>query len=264
MIGVRPVRRRFLLPLVLLFPVPGFSQAVPQPPCGTAPVPSWPVLDAPAVSKLWSRADLGRDWKPPACTGWSAPGFTTLVTTVARFRYPSGPAGGTEGLLRHIGAISDLSGLRYWSTTHQKWETLITDAYALAGPQSGQRRGGFTPDELRTATPLYFEQIDNLTGKGVYRMRVAEASADRIVFEVENVATMRYLFLPVFPPAEMQSVYFLDRESENVWCFYGILRTGLHASSLVTANNESAINRAVAFYRSLVGIPADREPPAAR
>ena len=25
--------------------------------------------------------------------------------------------------------------MRYWSTTHRQWQTLITDAWALTGPQ---------------------------------------------------------------------------------------------------------------------------------
>jgi len=201
---------------------------------------------------------------PPACTGWAEAGFTTLVTTAARFRYSSG----VEGLLRHIAAISGLAGMRYWSTTHKQWQTLIPAAWALTDPQSQRRRGDFTPGEMKEGSALFFEQEDNLTGKGVFRMRILEASADRIVFNVENVSTMRYLFVPVFHPRDMQSVYFLDRGSDiagdDLWRFYSIVRTGLNASSLVTANESSAINRAVAFYRWLVGIPGDQEPPAAR
>jgi len=31
-------------------------------------------------------------------------------------------------------------------------------------------------------------------------MHIAEVSADRLVFDVENVSTMRYLFLTLFSP----------------------------------------------------------------
>jgi hypothetical protein len=62
----------------------------------------------------------------------------------------------------------------------------------------------------------------------------------------------------------LQSIYFLDRESENVWSYYSIMRTGKNANRLITGNESSAVNRAVAFYRSLVGIPTGQEPPAAR
>jgi hypothetical protein len=154
--------------------------------------------------------------------------------------------------------------MRYWSTTHKQWQTLIVDAYALTGLQPSQRREDFTPDEMKKGNVLYFQQVDNLSGKAIYRMLIAEASADRLVFDVENVSTMRYLFIPVFHPGEMQSIYFLDRESENVWRYYSIVRTGMNANQLVTGNESSAANRAVAFYRYLVGIPTDQEPPAAR
>jgi hypothetical protein len=37
-----------------------------------------------------------------------------------------------------------------------------------------------------------------------------------------------------------------------------------NANRLVTGNESSAINRAVAFYRHMVGIPTAQEPPVAR
>ena len=244
---------------MLLCQAHGYAQSGPQPPCGKEPVPPYPGLDDAAIVKLWSKSDFGRDWKPPACTGWTEVGFTTLVTTVARFRHTSG----AEGLLRHIGAISELVGMRYWSTTHKQWQTLIVDAYALSGMRPSQRRQDFTPDEMKEGKVLYFQQVDNLSGKAIYRMHVAEASADRLVVDVENVSAMRYLFITVFHPGEMQSIYFLDRESDNVWRYYSIVRTGKNANGLVAGNESSAVNRAVAFYRHLVGIPTGQEPPAA-
>jgi len=132
-------RVRFVLPAILPCQTThGFAQSGPQPPCGNEPVPPYPGLDDPAIVKLWSKSDFGRDWKPPKCAGWAAMGFTTLVTTVALFRH-------TEGLLRHIGAISKLAGTRYWSTTHKQWQTLIVEAYALTASQPGQRREDSRP-----------------------------------------------------------------------------------------------------------------------
>jgi hypothetical protein len=253
--------RRFWLlsPAILFFDPHIDAQSGPQPPCEQEAVPPYPNLNEPAIVKSWTRSEFGRDWSPPLCTGWSAAGFTTLVTTAARFRYTSD----AQGLLRHIGAVSELAGTRYWSTTHKQWETLILAAHAVTG-QSGRRREDFTPEEMKEGKALFFEQTDNLSGKAIYRMHIAEASAHRLVFDVENVTAMRYFLVPLFSPGEMQSVYFLDRESEDVWRFYSIVRTGRSANSLLAGNQSSAINRAVALYRSLVGIPTSQEPPAAR
>jgi len=235
-------------------------QVGPQPPCGKDSIPPYPGLDDSAIVKSWSKSDLGRDWRPPACTGWAVAGFTTLVATAARFRYTSE----AEALLRHLGAISELAGMRYWSTTHKRWQTLIVDAYALTDLQHSQRREDFKPDEMKEGAVLYFQQVDNLSGKAIYRMHIAEASADRLVFDVENVSTMRYHFIPILHPGEMQSIYFLDRESDSVWRYYSIVRTGRNANGLIAGNESSSVNRAVAFYRYQVGIPTDQEPPEAR
>jgi hypothetical protein len=251
---------RFAFSVMLLCQAHGYAQIGPQPPCGKRPVPPYPGLGDSPIVKFWSESDFGHDWRPPACTSWAEVGFSTLITTVARFRYTSG----AEGLLRRIGATSELAGMRYWSTTHKQWQTLIEDAHALTGSQPSQRRKDFTPDEMKKGRVLYFEQVDNLSGTAIYRMHIAEASAGRLVIDVENVSVVRYSFVTLFHPGEMQSIYFLDRESGNVWRYYSIARTGRNASRLAAGHESSSINRAVAFYRSLVGIPTDQEPPAAR
>jgi len=253
-------RVRFVLAAMLPWQSHGDAQVGPQPPCNMGAVPPYPALDDAATVKSWNKSELGDEWKPPACTGWTSLGFTTLVVTFARFRHTSG----VTGLLRHFGAISELTGIRYWSTTNQQWQTLVKDAHALTGLEPSQRRRDFTPDEMREGKVLYFEQVHNLAGNAVYRMYIATASRDRLVIHVENVSTMHYLFIPLFHPGELQSIYFLDRESENVWRYYGMVRTGTKANQMIAKNESSAINRAVAFYRYFVGIPTDREPPAAR
>jgi hypothetical protein len=236
------------------------AQSGPRPPCGMEPDPPYAELDNPPIVKFWDTSDLSRGWRPPACTGWAETGYSTLITTGARFRYTPG----AEGLLRHIGAISELAGMRYWSTTHKQWRTLIVSAHALTDPQPGHRRQDFVPDELRDGSVHFFEQVDNLSGTAIYQMHIAEASANRLVFEVENVSVMSRYYVTLFHPGEVQSIYYLERESDDVWRYYSLVRTGRNASWLATGHPSSSINRAVAFYRAFVGIPTDREPPAAR
>ena len=155
-------------------------------------------------------------------------------------------------------------GTRYWSTTHKQWQTLIVDAYASTGPPADQRRKDFSPDEIAEGKYLYFQQADNLSGKATYRMRILSASPDRLVFDSENITTMHYLLIPLFHPGDIQSIYFLERESQGIWRHYSIARTGKQASLLTSGHEASLVNRAVATFRYLAGIPADLEPPAAR
>jgi hypothetical protein len=135
---------------------------------------------------------------------------------------------------------------------------------ALTDLQSSEHREDFRLDEIKENGVLYFEQIDNRSGKALYRLHFGEVSADRIVFDIENVSTIRNLHITLFHPGDLQSVYFLDRESQTVWRYYSIVRTGTNANWLLSRNESSAVNRAVAFYRHIVGIPTDQEPPAAR
>jgi hypothetical protein len=234
------------------------ADPLPQPPCGRETFPSYPDLENSPAVRSWDRAESGRDWTPPPCTGWTDSGFTTLVVVVGRFRHASG----TEGLLRRIGAISGHTGIRYWSTTHKRWQTLITNSHALSDATGDRRREDFSPGEMAEGKRLYFEQEDNLSGKAIFRMRIRSASPDRLVYDTENTETIRYLLLPMFRPGGMQTITFLDREPQDVWRYYSITRTGRNANPLTAGNKASSVNRAVAFYRYLAGIPTDKEPPA--
>ena len=231
----------------------------PQLPCDGATVPPYPDMEHSPAIRVWDRAEWGRDWIPPACTGWTDPGFTTLVATAGRFAH----ATGVDGLLQRIGAISELAGIRYWSTTHKRWRTLIISARALSDAAGDRPREDFSPGEMTDGKSLYFRQEDNLSGKAVYRMRIRTVSPDRLVIDTENIGTVRYLLMPMFRPGGIQSITFLDRESLDVWRYYSIMRTGKAANPLTAGYEASSINRAVAYYRHLAGIPTDMEPPAA-
>jgi len=250
----------FSLAFFCCFQAVAVAEPGPQPPCGVESTPLYPDLEHSPAFKVWDRASMGRDWMPPACLGWSTPGFATLLTTVARFRY----SGGANELLGRIGRISGLISIRYWSTTRQHWTPLIVSASALAGPQGARHRQDFSMPELAQGSTLYFQQSDNTSGKATYQLRIVGVSADRLIFETENITAMRYLLVPIFPPHEFQAIYFLERESPEVWRYYSIARTGKDANGLANGHDASTINRAMAFFRYLAGIPTDQEPPAAR
>jgi hypothetical protein len=210
--------------------------------------------------KVWNASDLGADWKPPACTGWGASESPTIVAVAARFRFTAG----TDGLRHRIGAVSETKGILYWSATQKRWQKLILEAYASPGADSSQRRPDFSVDEIAAGRTLFFKQEDNLFGKAIYRMRIRSASTGRLVFDVENSTAIRYLLFPLFEPGQVQSIYYLEQEAAGLWRYYGIARTSGKAGGLIAGHEASAINRAVAFYRHLAGIPTDQEPPASR
>jgi len=143
------------------------------------PNPPYPDLEHSPSFKVWDRASLGHEWKAPGCIGWTASGFATLVTTVARFRHSTG----VEGLLSRVAAISRFTGIRYWSTTRQQWKPLIVNASALEGASASQRRQDFSTADLVTGAMLYFQQSDSLTGKTTYRLHIQSVSQDRLVYE---------------------------------------------------------------------------------
>lgn len=245
---------------LLLFAAVFALRAQPQPPCGSDPIPPYAALNAPPNVKVWNASDLKPDWKPPACTGWNSSDSPTVVALAARFHF----TGGIDGIRRRIGAVSDTKGMLYWSATQKRWQALVLDAHASTGPESDESRADFSLDEVAAGRTLYFQQEDNLFGSVHYRLRIRALSPRRMVFDVENAGTIKYLVIPLFDPGQAQSLCYLEQESSDVWKYYALLRTSGKAAALVPGHEASAINRAVAVYRRLAGIPGDQEPPASR
>jgi hypothetical protein len=243
-----------LLALSLMLP-PGVKAPVataePRPPCGTPSIPPFSEIDDPPNVRLWRSEDLGADWRPPACTGWSDLAFDQLVGVAGRFRSPDD----AEGLLARFGRISHLTRIRYWSISHGACRDLIEEAFALAGPDSNQRRPDFSAGELAAGRILYFFQDDNGPGGGtVYRLRVREVAPDRLILETENVGTIRVLLVPLFKPGELRALYVLERHAKELWSYYSLAGTTAGASPLAGGHEASYINRALALYGYIAGV----------
>lgn len=234
----------------------------PRAPCGGAPLPAYAEPGtAPNVRAWGSSSKLAREWVAPPCIGWATPGFDVLVAVSGSFKYD----GDTDALLARIGAVSSMKGMRYWSTTDKAWRPLVTDAFALSGPDPALKRPDFAAAQFTKGQSLYFAQSDNRsTGKTVYRQRVLAAEREHLCIESENTTAVKMMMLTLFGPGDVQSVIFLDRRAPGVWNFYSLSRTRAGSSMLPGSHEASYINRAVAYYRHIAGLPTDQEPPAAR
>ena len=232
---------------------------LPQPPCGTQPYPVLPAADAAPNTGLWTGVELGRAWMPPACTGWQQGATTFVVALSGHFSSASSAA----GMLAHIGMISALPAIRYWSVTDKKWNPLFTRATALGGPDAKSARADFSPAEFHAGGDLYFLSVDNRVGSDlVTRLHTTTAGPERIVVDTTNLSPLRWLGITIVPAGGMQTIYFLDRQMDGSWAFYSLTRVQ-NASFLLSGlvSGPSYLNRAVAMYRYFAGIPTDRDPP---
>jgi hypothetical protein len=253
----------FLPLLVLAPPCLGAVSADMKPgvPCEGPLYPALPMLDGSPNVGFWSTEDLGGIWSPPSCSGWAAAPTTFVVAVSGHFSNRSDVA----GMLTHIGTITALTQVRYWSVTDKKWDALFTRATSLRGPQPSAVRGDFSADEFHTGSELYFLSADNRMQKDmVTKVRAVELGPNRIVLEMTNVAPLRWLAFTVVAAGDLQTLYFLDRESAVSWRFYSVTRVlnGGVLSRIVTG--PSYVNRAVAMFRHIAGIASDRDPPAMR
>jgi len=197
----------------------------------------------------------------PACPGWRSGPFKVLVAAAGSFRH----TGSATLLLARFGQVSTLRTIRYWSVSDQKWRPLINVAAALDGPDERLRRPDFTPSELREGKDLYFLQSETrLSTVVVERLRVLVVRPERIVVEIENVSAARLGPITLIGPGETRSIYFIQRLASDIWGYYGVGLSASDPGGLLGVGDASLVNRAVALYRHFIGVPTDRDPPAAR
>ncbi len=250
------MRVRLLLAF-LAWIVPLGARAETPWPCERSLLPPYAALGAPPSLLTMRSGSLPPISAPSDCRPWIPWRSSLLVTLAGRFRY----LGDADGLLARFGAISALRGIKYWSVTDGAWRTLVTDAGALDGLDMPRRRADFSVAEMSSGRDLYFDQQDNRSsGLVSYRMRVLERGEDHAVIVVENVTSVWLFVIPLFDPGDLQSLYVLRRLSPGVWGFQSL--TGAREGMLIPSSAASYVNRAVAIYRHIIGIPTDQNPPA--
>ena len=220
------------------------GEAQPQLPCdGVAPSYA-PAGNDPAI-ETWGSIE----WQAPACLGWAAGHYRFVIAVAGRI-----DAAGDEELRRRLGAISAMKGLRYWSVTESAMRVLIKDASALSGAEGGKRED-FNAAEIRAGAILHFVEEDNRSSEPVtYRMRILEATSDRIVADTENVTPVK-AFVTLFPPGSFRAAYIMTRIDARTWGLYAISAATDHASGMVSLGKESYANRARALFGYFAGKP---------
>ena len=265
---VKPSRtRRFGPPLVMfvfsaaLFSAPAADAADgPIAPCAPDAVSSIPAFGDPPNARNWHPRDIATTWSAPACMTWAAQPFTVLTALAGSFKFD----GTANDLLRRFGAISAWRGIQYWSVTDGRWDILIADATALDGTDPRSRRADFTLSELKPGAPLYFAQQDNRSsGAVVYRMSVDAIRPDRLVITAENISPVSVFIFTIFDVGDLKSTYIFQRLSPTLWGYYS-LSGAREGAALLISHDGSYLNRALAIYRHLAGIPGNQEPPLAR
>ncbi len=232
---------------------------LPQPPCGAAPEPAYPVAAQARANALVLQAGQNTPhWSPPACTGWTAAGehgYHTLVGLAGRFRLPAGV--GPDVVLGRIGAISAMRQVRFWSENAGAWRPFAIEATALSSPDPTAHRADFTAEEMASGQPLYFlQRSGRLAGEVVYRLSVHRLGPDRLLVQTENVTPLRFMLVTLFQPGALQTVQVVERLTPTDWGYYILSRsTEAGTSPLATGHQSSYVNRADALFRFVAGQP---------
>jgi hypothetical protein len=237
------------------------AAAEPLPPCGSNPYPAYaPPGPLPALA-LWQAGELPAGWVPPACTGWAPRDDSVVFAVAGRFEHE----GSFDALLARAGAFSRQTEIRRWNMKTGQWEQQYKASAALTGPDPESRRPDFKAAEFVEGARLYFVQdaVESL-GPIVHELIVRERSAERLVMTTRNVNKGRAYLMPVIDPGGLEGFFMVEREGGSIWRYYSLTRVHLLVPDAMAPPPNDHLNKAVALFRFLVGIPTDTEPAAVR
>lgn len=247
----------------IAWPGAALGQSGPVPPCAGPPNPAPGAVGAALNQIVWMAGELPDDWSPPDCVGWTGGPTRALLAAAGRFRL----AGDSAVLADKLTKFSTLTDMIYWSATRSRWRKLFREAGALSGPDLDMRRDDFAESDFVPGAEFYYwSEENNPTTEVIYQMHVHERTPTRLVFESTNVTPLKAKLLlfrrEVAAPGEFRQFYYIEREDDETWRYYSLVRMG-RASSVAGTSSDNYRNRAEAFFRFLAGLQMDREPPAA-
>ena len=254
------IRVRWILLVAAVTGVVAMASDKPgEPACLSGGVPPlYAPLNAPPIAQA-IRVPTGA--APPAGASCFGKSDSAVWITVASIVQTSDSQ---TTFIERFGSISALLAVRYWSTTDQKWRPMVSAASAVASASSRLPRADYSLAELVTGEDRYYTMADTRSGRAfIYRLRLWQNQPTEVVLEVTNVDAIKQWGITLYAPGGLRTLYFLKKQSPGVWAYYSITRV-LPNSFLAEGHDKSYINRAVALYRHIVGLPTDAEPPAAR
>jgi hypothetical protein len=249
-----------LLAVALTSAVAMASDRAAQPGCMSSGVPPvYAPLNAPPLAQATRVSDGGT---PPAGASCfeKSDSAATWITVASTIR----TSNSANAFIERFGSISTLSTVRYWSVTEKKWRPMVTSASAITGANSRLPRADYSRADLVAGEDRYYSVTDSRSGRAVaYRLRLLQSQPTDLLMETANVDAIRQWGITVYAPGGLHTLYFLKKQSPDVWDYYSITRI-LPDTFLAAGHDKSFINRAVALYRHIVGLLTDAEPPAAR
>ena len=220
---------------------------------GIDPYPAFGPIDATPAIAVWANlTEL-----PANCFASLDSSAPLTIALAGRFTHE----GAIDDIAARLGDVTATIGLPYWSVTDDAWKPLVTSATALNSANAKDTRTNFAAAEVMGHNSLYFAQNDSRSwGLNVYRMRTLEATPDRLVFRTDNVSRIKLGPLTLFSPNTVSATHIITRLEGSTWAYYGL---GVIRDSAFKPREKSLVNRQAAFYRYLIGVAPDGQPPLA-
>ena len=177
--------------------------------------------------------------------------LTVAGPTVAQegfYLFPR-PVGDVElGVYNALNAVSSMAGLQYYSLSQKKMDTLILESWRVVSPEAPQKLPDPTFSKVPPLQRAVVFQKDNRLGDG-YTELVYQYQPGRLVLTMRNLGELKYGFLPLVGPQNLQMVFVVVPLADRVAVYAAMDVKTASLLGLEHAKDENFRNR----MRALAG-----------
>lgn len=117
-------------------------------------------------------------------------------------------------------SFSRMRGMKYWSVSRKRFETLILEIYRVRSPAQRDRLPDSVPQTLLDSAREFFFQRDNTFGDGIYELSMKNRAGSSLLV-LTNAERVHWGVLPLVDPGKLRFVFLAQFLPEGI-LIYGL------------------------------------------
>ncbi len=144
-------------------------------------------------------------------------------------------------------SISKMAGMKYYSNSRKKWETLYLQSYRIENQNSKKKVPDLIDGSANDLT-IYAFQEEHSFGEGIYQLDYKENSKE-VLMNMQNLSILSYGFIKAVKPNKCKiSVNVVD-DGDGYFVYIGMCADTIKLSVLEKKMNKSFQSRLDAIYK---------------
>lgn len=146
-------------------------------------------------------------------------------------------------------SISKMKGMKYYSNSRKRWDTLYLESYRIENPESKEPIEDMLEGSANNLT-LYAFQEEHTFGDGFYQLDYKE-DLDEVLMNMKNVSSLSYGFIKAVKPEKCRISVCVKDDGDGYYVYIGMCADTIKLSIIEKKMSKSFQARLDAIFKWL-------------